>query len=67
MSKLRQYILMHKFNTSENESTAKRLMRLLKEDKDATHICYTSLYDIANNLVKIKKKKERKTKISTKP
>ena len=62
VAKLRQCVLMMKFNSNSSEITVEDLLSLLEEDEDTLCVTCTGSYDDSSNLVEIRKAVKNLTK-----
>ena len=60
ISKLRETVLIRRYDSNLNESTAETLIRLLNEDESITHLSCAGSYDQAQQLVRVRKKRKSK-------
>lgn len=62
LAKLREAVLMRKYQTNGSETTAETLIRLLNNDDNISCVCCTGSYDEAKQLVKVNKKRKSRGK-----
>ena len=65
IAKLRDAVLMRKYNSNATETTAETLIRMLIEDETMSFICHAGSYDEAKKLVRVRRKRQSKGKNMT--